>query len=75
MDFFSKFLDEVLRMWPPAVGVLIRVAQADMELGPYKIRKGMLVGTNFIGVMHNPKYYENPEQFNPDRWNDKSKYN
>ena len=28
----------------------------------------MLIGTNIVGLMHNPKYYENPEVFNPDRW-------
>jgi len=46
-----------------------------MQLGPYKIPKGMLVGTNMIGLMHNPKYYKNPEVFDPERWNDKSIYN
>lgn len=71
----AKFLDECLRMWPPTVGVLLRVAKNDMQIGPYKVPKGMLVGTNLIGVLNNPKYYENPEIFNPDRWNDKSKYN
>ena len=35
----------------------------------------MLVGTNMIGLMHNPKYYKNPEVFDPERWNDKSIYN
>ena len=71
----SKFLDECLRMWPPTVGILLRVAKNDMQLGPYQIRKGMLVGTNLIGVLNNPKFYDKPEIFNPDRWNDKTKYN
>ena len=35
----------------------------------------MLVGTNIVGLMHNPKYYNNPEKFDPDRWNDKTLYN
>lgn len=47
-------------MWPPAVGVLLRIAKEDMNLGPYQISKGMLVGTNIIGLMHNPLYYKNP---------------
>lgn len=56
----NKFLDECLRMWPPTVGVLLRVAKHDMQMGPYQVRKGMLVGTNLIGVLNNPKFYENP---------------
>lgn len=35
----------------------------------------MLVGTNIIGLMHNPKYYNSPEIFNPNRWDDKTLYN
>lgn len=55
-------------MWPPAVGVLTRVAKQDVTIGPYEIRKGECVGTNIIGNCHNPKYWKNPSQFNPDRW-------
>ncbi len=62
-------------MWPPAVGILLREAKRDMTLGPYQISKGMLVGTNIVGLMHNTKYYNNPEVFDPERWNDKTLYN
>lgn len=27
LDYMGKFLDECLRMWPPAVGILLRVAK------------------------------------------------
>lgn len=46
-----------------------------MNLGPYQIPKGTLVGTNIIGLMNNPLYYNNPEAFDPERWNDKTLYN
>lgn len=62
-------------MWPPAVGILLRTARRNIKIGPYEIPAGMLVGTNIIGLMHNPKYYSNPEKFDPDRWNDKTLYN
>ena len=71
----GKFLDECLRMWVPTVGILLRIAKQDIKLGPYEIPKGMLVGTNILGLMHNPKYYSNPSEFNPDRWNDRTLYN
>ena len=62
-------------MWPPATGTLLRRTRKDIKIGPYEIPEGMLVGVNIIGLMHNPKYYNNPEKFDPDRWNDKSLYN
>lgn len=62
------FLKECLRMWPPAVGILTRMTTKDVQLGPYTVKKGNLVGANLIGLMNNPKYYDKPEQFNPDRW-------
>lgn len=64
------FLKECLRMWPPAVGILTRETTRDVKLGPYSIKKGSLVGTNLLGLMHNPKYYTDPEAFNPERWAD-----
>ena len=64
--FFFFFL----RMWPPAVGILTRETVRDVQLGPYHLKKGSLVGTNLLGLMHNPKYYRNPEKFDPERWSD-----
>lgn len=54
------FMDEVLRMWPPATGNLARVAKEDITIGPFSIPKGMLMGTNILGLMQNPKYYDAP---------------
>jgi cytochrome P450 len=64
----GNFLDECLRMWPPATGILARVTREPVKIGPYSLPEGMLIGTNILGLMHNPKYYEDPSVFNPDRW-------
>jgi cytochrome P450 len=71
LDYTEKFLKECLRMWPPAVGILTRVVTKDHQLGPFKLKKDSLIGTNILGLMHNPKYYKNPEIFDPERWSDK----
>lgn len=47
-------------MWPPATGILARVTREDTQIGPYQIPAGTLIGTNILGLMHNPKYYEKP---------------
>lgn len=43
-----------------------------MSIGPYKLPANFNVGTNILGLMYNEKYYQDPERFNPERWNDKS---
>lgn len=68
----SKFLDECLRMWAPAVGVLARLTRQEMTLGPYTLPADFNVGTNLLGLGYNPRFYKNPLKFDPERWNDKS---
>ena len=68
MEFTEHFIDEVLRMWPPRPQHLERIAKVDVQIGPYKIPKGTLVGSSLVACMNNPKYYENPEIFDPYRW-------
>jgi cytochrome P450 len=74
MQFTEYFIDEVLRMWPPATGTLARVAKEDIKIGPFNITKDMVVGCNILGLMHNPKYYDHPEVFNPNRWAEPGAY-
>lgn len=52
-------------MWPPAVGVLNRVTIEQTTIGPYKLPKGINIGTNIIGLMYNEKYYANADKFDP----------
>lgn len=68
MEFTGHFIDEVLRMWPPIAQPLERVAMVDVQIGPYKIQKGDIIGTSILACAHNPKYFENPEVFDPYRW-------
>lgn len=72
MEYTSKFLDECLRMWAPAVGVLSRLTREETTIGPYKLPPDFNVGTNILGLGYNTRFYTNPDKFDPDRWNDKS---
>ncbi|KAL4456121.1 hypothetical protein ABPG74_014082 [Tetrahymena malaccensis] len=73
MNYLQCVIKESLRIHPPAVGVLPRVCIKDHKVGQIEMKKGMLMDTHFIGVLNNPKYYDNPQDFNPDRWNDSKK--
>lgn len=61
-------------MWPPVTGTLARLPKEDMMIGPYKVNKGTIIGTNILALMHNPKYYDHPEVFNPYRWAEPGAY-
>ena len=73
MEFTHAFLKETLRFYTPAPGTFPRIALENHDLLDVKIKKGMSVRPNPIYNHFNPKYFENPDEFKPMRWLDKSK--
>ena len=47
---------------------MTRRALEDLELGGYRIPKGTTMVMNLWGLHRDPRYYAEPESFNPDRW-------
>jgi cytochrome P450 len=58
---------ESMRLYPPAWG-MARLAIEDAEIGGYKIRKGSGVSLSQWVVHRDPRWYESPEEFQPERW-------
>lgn len=67
MTYTNAVLNESMRLYPPA-WITDRQNVADDTIGPYHIKKGTLVGISFYELHRNPKYWENPDEFNPDRF-------
>ncbi|HSL01873.1 MAG TPA: cytochrome P450 [Rubrobacteraceae bacterium] len=67
LRFTGMVVKESMRLYPPAWGIG-RQAVAGCEIGGY----GVPAGTQLVmspWVMHrDPRYYEDPETFDPDRW-------
>jgi cytochrome P450 len=60
-------LDETLRLYPPAPGV-VRHALHEDELAGYRIPKGAEIAIYQYVTHRHPDYWENPEQFDPERF-------
>jgi cytochrome P450 len=58
-------------LYPPA-WILGRLALEDVELGGYVIPKGATVVASPYVVHHDPRWYPDPERFDPDRWGDET---
>jgi cytochrome P450 len=63
----EKVLRESMRLYPP-VWTMGRYVENDYNVGEYTIPAGSSILMSQYVMHHDPRYYEKPEQFNPDRW-------
>lgn len=73
-------LSETLRIYPPAV-LTDRVCVKEFDLPPpmvgypaYRVPVGTSLFVPIIGLHNDPKYFENPGKFDPERFNDDNKH-
>lgn len=66
-SYLEMFAQEVRRFYPftPFIGAK---AKKDFILNGYEIKKGMLIFLDMYGTNHDPHIWENPNEFNPDRF-------
>lgn len=65
-------IDESLRLYPPA-NRFERVANKDFEFEGVKIKKGQVVVVPVYPLHYDPETYPNPEEFDPERFNEENK--
>ncbi|CAG8706731.1 790_t:CDS:10, partial [Funneliformis caledonium] len=68
MKYINAVIKESLRIYPPSTGIVPRKLTKPMKIGPYLIPANIICTTNIWQINHHPKYWENPEQFNPERF-------
>ena len=60
-------VDETMRLYPPA-WITDRVAVEDDDLGKYQIEKGAIIGISFYEIHRDPRHWNNPNDFFPERF-------
>ena len=67
LPYVERVVTESMRLYPPA-WIIGRRAIADYPLGPYIApAQSILIMSPYI-IQRDPRYYSEPERFNPDRW-------
>jgi len=69
LKYVEKVLKEAMRLYPP-VWTIGRIVEEEYKIGDYTIPKESALFMSQYVMHRNPKYYDNPESFNPDRWTD-----
>jgi cytochrome P450 len=67
LTYTGHILSESMRLYPPAWAVA-RLAIEDHELAGYPVAKGTGIAAASWVVHRDPRWYEDPEQFIPERW-------
>ena len=69
LRYTEMVLSESMRLYPP-VWTMGRHVENDYSVGEYTIPAGSSILMSQYVMHHDPRYYEKPEEFNPDRWTD-----
>jgi cytochrome P450 len=69
LAYVGRVLREAMRLCPPA-WTTGREATADLELGGYPVPAGAQILVSQWVVHRDPRFFPNPEAFDPDRWAD-----
>jgi len=67
LKFTEQIAKECMRLYPPAYG-LGREAISDCEIGGYRVPAGTQVFMFQWATQRDPRFYEEPDAFRPERW-------
>jgi cytochrome P450 len=67
LTYTARVFDEALRMFPPAAAFGRRPTE-DVAIGGYRVPRGASVFVSPFVTHRNPRYFSDPDTFEPDRW-------
>lgn len=72
LQYTERVLCEAMRLYPPTWR-LVRRALRDFPVGDYVIPSGSLVVVSQYAMHRDPRFFPDPESFDPERWTVESK--
>ena len=69
LTYLEKVVKESMRLYPPVPGI-VREPVEDDRVGDYRIPAGVTVSMSQHVVHRDPRWYDDPMAFRPDRWTD-----
>jgi cytochrome P450 len=72
LEYTQRVFAESMRLYPPAWAIG-RQAIEDCKIGDYIIPAGSSVLMSQYLMHHDPRYFPEPERFDPERWNSQEK--
>lgn len=67
LPYTEMVLKEAMRLYPPAWATT-REAIRDTTIGGYPVAKGRILMVNIYGIHHDPRFFEDPREFRPERF-------
>jgi cytochrome P450 len=67
MPYTMQVFKESMRLYPPGY-IIGRESIGEVELGPFRLPPKTTLFINIYGMHRNPKYFPEPERFDPDRF-------
>ncbi|MGE1163094.1 cytochrome P450 [Peribacillus simplex] len=67
LPYTQNIIQETLRMYPPSF-MISRDVEEDVVIGGYHFKKGDMIIISSYVMQHDPKYFEQPDSFIPERF-------
>ncbi|KAK4393451.1 cytochrome [Sesamum angolense] len=68
LSYLQNIISETFRLFPAAPLLVSHEASADCKLGGYDIPKGIIVQVNAWAIHRDPRVWDDPTTFNPERF-------
>ncbi|XP_017770172.1 PREDICTED: cytochrome P450 9e2-like [Nicrophorus vespilloides] len=81
MKYMDMVISETLRKWPSPIAIErvcvkpYTISAVKESESPVHIKMGDVLWVPTVGIHYDPKYYPNPDKFDPERFSEENKHN